>query len=210
MIKVFKKSNKGITLIELIVTILIMSIMAGTIFLFVNASKSSYGQVHEEVTMQTEADITLNFIENIAYGAVTYKYTDDFIVNVSGEQTRFNVLCMETLNPDPYYYFIVHAVDYKEIRFLKLKCDAPDSQLKWLAGTETGNINNIDIVSTLSVNNIFSKANQRCFVAKYVTDFNAIIPDDVNKKGLLRISVDLQYGNSTFSSSRNISSRNVI
>jgi len=208
--KLLKESNKGVTLVELIVTVLIMGIMAGTIFLFVNASRNSYGNVYEEVTMQTEADIAVHFLDNVAQGALSYNYTDDFTVTVDGSPVTFDVLCIETLVPDPYYYFFIHAVEYEEIRFCKVRCDAPNTQLAWISGTDPGNIKNIDIKETLDLNHIYDKSNKRCFVSRYVTDFKAVIPDDVNKKGLLRINLELKYGKSKYSTSKNISSRNVI
>lgn len=211
MFKRLEKSNKGFTLIELIVTILIMSIMAGAVTLFFNAARNSYGAVHEEVTMQTEADIAMNFIDDIAQGAVSYRYDENIAISDGAEIHEFTILTIEIYEPDPYYYFFVHAKDFKEMRFYKVKSgETNPAKLAWVEGATTGLISNIDINKTLKNNGIFNKANQRCFVAGYVTNFTANIPDDVNKKGLLCIKIDLEYGNSTFSSSKNIASRNVI
>lgn len=43
-----RKSNKGVTLIELIVTILIMSIVIGCVGLFISASRNSYFRINNE------------------------------------------------------------------------------------------------------------------------------------------------------------------
>ena len=47
------EDNRGLSLIELVVTTLMMSMVALIIMLFVSASKNSYIEVQNEVTMQT-------------------------------------------------------------------------------------------------------------------------------------------------------------
>ncbi|MCI8308102.1 MAG: type II secretion system protein [Lachnospiraceae bacterium] len=202
-----RQSNKGVTLIELIVTILIMSIMAGCLGLFISASRNSSFRISNETALQTESDIAMTFLTDIAEEASAYRIAEEHMTDAEGVERQYNVLCMQVYDSAKYFCFIVHDVTGEELRFLKVK-GSDSEKLKWTAGTSGDNINNIDIKDTLTVNNINNPANKRCFLASYVTGFKTVIPS--GKGGLLQVSIKLEYGGNTYSANKNISSRNIV
>ena len=75
--RALKKSNEGLSLVELVVTSLIMGMVSLIIVLFVSASRNSYTIVNNEVTMQTEADMAVTYISNYAEQAMDYRCVSD-------------------------------------------------------------------------------------------------------------------------------------
>ena len=202
-----RKSNKGVTLIELIVTILIMSIVIGCVGLFISASRNSYFRINNETALQNEADVAMTFLTDIAEEASAYRISEEYLAVSGGAARQFEVLCMQVYDSEPFFCFIVHDVEGKELRFLKISCNDTE-KLLWTEGTSGGNINNIDIKGTLSANGINNPGNKRCFLASYVTEFKTAVASE--NKGLLQVSIELQYGGSTYSANKNILSRNIV
>lgn len=201
-----KCNNKGITLIELIVTTLIMSMVVGIVVIFVASSRNSYIVVHNEAIMQTEAEIAMTYITDIAEEASAYRVTGNYSISDGAGSKTYNALVMKAIDSVPYYYFIVHDVNACELKFCRIECSDED-KLKWTAGTDKDSINNIDVLATLEANNIYEADNKRCFLADYVTAFNPVIPE--NNKGLLQVSLEFEYGDSSYSAGKNITSRNI-
>ncbi len=205
-INCFRQSNNGVTLIELIVTILIMTIVTGCITLFISSSRNSYFRISNETALQTEADVAMTFLTDMAEEASAFRISQEHIAGAGGTLRQFNVLCMQIYDSEPFFCFIIHDEEVNELRFLKVKQN-DTGKLLWTEGTSGVNINNIDIKGTLSANGIDNPDNKRCFLASYVTGFNPVVPAE--KKGLLQVSIELKYGGSTYSANKNISSRNI-
>ncbi len=69
------KDNRGLSLVELIVTVLLMSVISGMIVLFIASSRSNYELISTETALQTEAQAATGFIydillesENVIFG----------------------------------------------------------------------------------------------------------------------------------------------
>ncbi|MDE6636156.1 MAG: prepilin-type N-terminal cleavage/methylation domain-containing protein [Lachnospiraceae bacterium] len=206
-IRYMRQSNKGVTLIELIVTVLIMSIIVGVIGLFISSSRNSYVRISNETAMQAEADIAMTFLTDIAEEASAFRIETENMLSSDGGTREYDVLCIQVSDPTPYYCFIVHDVVGEELRFCKVSHD-DSANLLWVEGTSEDNINNIDIKATLEANNINNPSNKRCFLAKYITGFDTVVPPE--KSGLLRVSIELKYGGNTYTANKNISSRNIV
>lgn len=207
IMKHVRQSNRGVSLIELIVTVLIMSIVIGCVGLFMAVSRNSYFRISNETVLQNEADVAMIFLTDIAEEASAFRITKEHIAVAEGEEREFEVLCMQVYDSEHFFCFIVHDVAGEELRFLKVNRD-DTAKLVWTAGTSGDNINNIDIKGTLSANGIDNPANKRCFLASYVTGFKPVIASE--SEGLLQVSIELKYGNSTYSANKNISSRNIV
>lgn len=88
------KSNKGFTLVELLVAITIASIVAGSIGALLTTSLRMYGKETTEISMQQEVTQAFNIIEDyiqeaqyIELGSVTEKKTRYVLLGTIGETT---------------------------------------------------------------------------------------------------------------------------
>lgn len=201
------QSNKGVTLIELIVTILIMCVVMGCVALFIASSRNSYMGISNDTAMQAEADIAMAFLTDMAEEACAFRIEEEHMPSADGGTRQYDVLCIQISDPTPYYCFIVHDVEGEELRFCKISAD-DTSRLSWTDGTTENNINNIDIKDTLSINNINDPSNKRCFLARYITGFEPVVVTEGG--GLLKVSLELHYRGSSYTADKSISSRNIV
>lgn len=72
--KQLHKDNKGLSLVELIVTILLMSVISSMIVLFISSSRSNYELISTESALQTEAQAASGFIYDILLEAENVDY----------------------------------------------------------------------------------------------------------------------------------------
>lgn len=204
MFRRLKKGNHGFSLIELIVCILMLSMVMGIIGLFVGTSTKSYNLVYEDANMQTEADIAMTYINDIAVEAKDYKAVSSYMHG----SINCSALCMEAPdadNPaDPYSYYIIwRQDDDNKLRFCKLA----KSGLKSVkADGSIASAADIDIDATLTQAGVYS--NPENFLAQYVTGFSAVVPEDTAFP-VLQVTVRLKYGDSNFVSTKSIASRNI-
>lgn len=204
MFRRLKKDNHGFSLIELIVCILMLSMVMGIIGLFVGTSTKSYNLVYEEANMQTEADIAMTYINDIAVEAKDYKAVSSYMHG----SINCSALCMEapdTDNPaDTYSYYIIwHQDDDNKLRFCKLAKSALKSVK---ADGSIVSAADIDIDATLTQAGVYG--NPENFLAQYVTGFSAVAPEDTAFP-VLQVTVRLKYGDSNFVSTKSIASRNI-
>ncbi|MDE6874781.1 MAG: type II secretion system GspH family protein [Lachnospiraceae bacterium] len=104
MRKKLKNDQRGFTLVELIVTILIMSIVMVAAAGFIITAINSYRVADIEVELQTEAQIAMNQFNDILIEAKQYDFTED-----AGGGSRLMVVTPgDAENPgDTTYYFTV-------------------------------------------------------------------------------------------------------
>lgn len=72
--------NGGYTLVELLVTLVIICVLVGAITTFIMAGAKVYGQSDEEVEIQQEAQITMNILNDRLISATHisyYEYTEE-------------------------------------------------------------------------------------------------------------------------------------
>lgn len=116
------KDHKGFSLIELIVSILIMSVIAGIVVILIMTSRNTYSIVSTDAVIQGEAETVRNFINEIAIEAHNF-----------GQEAVGSDKCIWFLAPDNdpapsatsveyYYYFILHETATGTLRYGKLEC----------------------------------------------------------------------------------------
>ena len=181
-----------------------LSMVMGIIGLFVGTSTKSYNLVYEEANMQTEADIAMTYINDIAVEAKDYKAVSSYMHG----SINCSALCMEapdTDNPaDTYSYYIIwHQDDDNKLRFCKLAKSALKSVK---ADGSIASAADIDIDATLTQAGVYG--NPENFLAQYVTGFSAVAPRDTAFP-VLQVTVRLKYGDSNFVSTKSIASRNI-
>ena len=202
-----KRNNKGFTLIELIVCILILSMISGIIVMFVSSSVNSYNVIYNEVNMQTEADVAMTYINELAIEAKDYKSTGAFVNSMGAVCTA---LCMEAQDNSGVdidaYYIIWHQSNDNTMRFIRLSKN--DSALIPLLGlSDINGVRDIDVSRTLEGLNVYNSNSS--FLCKYVTEFVAIPPTDPDTFPVLQVQISLEFAGSTFRASKNIASRNL-
>ena len=119
-------NDKGFSLIELIVSILIMSIMTGIIVMLIATSRTLYSEVNTEAVVQTETEAIRNFIGELALearacdsGSVTVNVGED------GTRTDYYIWFLAPNNDveaggtstDYYYYFLLREADTNIVRY---------------------------------------------------------------------------------------------
>lgn len=77
MRKKLKEDQRGFTLIELIVTVMIMSIVMVAAAGFIITAANSYRVANIEVQLQTEAQMAMNQFNDILIGAKSYTFKDE-------------------------------------------------------------------------------------------------------------------------------------
>ena len=60
-----KMDNKGFTLIEMLISVLITGLMMLGVSAFMNSSRMSYSKVNTSVSLQEEAGTTVKFLNEI-------------------------------------------------------------------------------------------------------------------------------------------------
>lgn len=70
------KNNKGFTLVELIICILIFGIIVAAVFGFMISGSKSYETVNGRVTLQMDSQLTMNFINEYLIDCDTAVYSD--------------------------------------------------------------------------------------------------------------------------------------
>lgn len=98
-----ENTNKGYSLIELIVTLLVSSIVLLAVGTFMNIAIKSYRSTNAEVTLQMEAQAALNMIEDIIVESKEMKYYPSFSYN----GTSYQILVMTSQSNQEYFYYTI-------------------------------------------------------------------------------------------------------
>ena len=116
--------NSGYSLVELIVSMLVMSIIMVMVVMLISTSRRTYNTVNTEAVIQSEAEAVRSFINEIAIEA--QQYGQESTIGTEGDS------CIWFLSPDNEstdknkycYYFILHeAGDNGILRYGKYNCD---------------------------------------------------------------------------------------
>lgn len=75
-----EKNDKGFTLIELIVSMVISSIVIGAMIIFMSTVSKSFMNQENEITLQSEAQVILNQIRECVLSGNNVKYDDAYHV----------------------------------------------------------------------------------------------------------------------------------
>lgn len=68
-----RKNNKGMTLIELVISMAIMAIVFSMIALLINTATQSFKRTNQKVNLQLEAQVSMNQISNLVMETTMYE-----------------------------------------------------------------------------------------------------------------------------------------
>lgn len=209
-----KQNNRGLSLIELIVTILMSALIMMMLVVFVSTSRKSYQVTQTEITLQEEAGYALGYIEDIAVEASYCSPLFEDVSDGSHEMKAFYIKAPDSAatwkdfyedSYEDYYYIIVFdkaaAEETGNLRFVRVsEGDIP-----------AGLIMTKDDISSI-LQNLESAGrgvygNTRTLLSQYVNDINVIPPPD--DSGIIDIEIILKLMDDTYVAHRVISGRNM-
>ncbi len=206
----FRHDRKGLSLVELIIAILIMSVFMTAVVSLISSSRVVYTEVNSDAVVQTETETVRSFISEIAIEAkecgqrsFTAPATEE------GEEAE-NCSCIwflapnnETSDGSYCYYCILLEGNTNILRYKKVS--ASDSSLTDADGKKFG-------VSTFDYNTFFTgtKGNEYCLLAQHA---NAITCSTigVGDSGSKVISVNLtfHFNNADYTRNMRFAARNM-
>ena len=108
-------NNKGVTLVELVVTMLVSSIICLAIVGFISTATNSYRKTNADTTIQLEAQVASNVINDIIISAKSCTYQE---VTLGG-----NIHNLLTVVNGDYYYLVLLDVTTDKLRLKKIYKD---------------------------------------------------------------------------------------
>ena len=191
------RDNRGLSLIELIVSLAIASIVVLAIGTLMSVGTRSYYSTSAETELQKESQIALNQINDLLIKAQEYQLIN---VNVVGKGSISTLVITgaeadDTGNAQVYHYAIIFDKDRNQLLFQKILKSSllPDTLLSWLEEVVKKEVESI----TPSL------------LAKYIQSLT-ITPDNIidNDQGIAQVKLELSLGDKTYSTFSTISIRN--
>jgi len=184
-----KINDKGFTLIEMLISVLITGVMMLGVTAFINSSRVSYTKVTTSVSLQEEAGITTKFLNEIVvessewgqYSGLSYTDSSD-----SSKTSDMLVIWFKALDDSKEdvsdrsecYYFIIWEKDMQCIRYAKFPVTEIDKT------SLLGDTN--DYLTDLLADYFFDDYS---LISRYAKSFS-ITPDPDNMR---RYSIDIVF-----------------
>lgn len=91
-----KNDNRGFTLIELMISMVIFAILVTSVFGFMLASSRSYNKINDRLNLDTESQITLNLLSSYVMNCDSYIYFNTgtstlYVLSKGSSDTTCNV-----------------------------------------------------------------------------------------------------------------------
>lgn len=191
--------NEGYTLVELIVSILIMSVLSGMIIMLISSSRTTYTVVNTEAVLQEEAETVRIFINEIALEAkdCTADSASEDVFDSSHPNDRY----MWILAPDNssisggstdlYYYCLLFDKDSETLRYGKYPFDTTDI---------------LDTSSTTFYKTLLAglRSDKYSLLAQHVTGFECFKDGNI-----ISVTLSLNYNNTDATKTMIFSGRNM-
>lgn len=223
----FKNDERGITLVEMIVSILIMSVISAMIVMFISTSRTAYDVVSTDAMLQSNVEIVRKYIGELAveassWGKRSYTYSETVEGGGSVDHT-VDLIWFKALDNDQeglkrdYYDTYTDAEGNERHRFYYYYVFLlrPDGKLAYgkypysasLMGTgslfgEGFTLPNEDYYE----NNILS--DPYSILAEHVTSIDCTNSATPGKTELMKVKMALEYNGHQYDATINFSGRN--
>jgi prepilin-type N-terminal cleavage/methylation domain-containing protein len=200
-----KTDNRGLTLIEVIVTLLIASLVLLAVTGLLAVSTRAYHNSSIETSLQMEAQVALNQIDDLIIKANSYAWVNDIVIDgitysVLGMEASEEIEALEETEESEetkkesidYYYAVIHDTVHKQLRFRKEKKE---------------NVSESNFHQALMQITEEELSGTPSLLANYVSSLK-VSPDTNTKESLVTVSILLELDGKTFSSFSSISMRN--
>ncbi len=184
--------HRGLTLIEVIVSLLIASLVLLAVTGFLMVSTRTYRSNSMETSLQMEAQVALNQIDDLLMKANSYEWVNDIVIDgvtypvlgiKAAEETKDGTM--------EYNYAVIHDTVHKQLRFRKELKEVSESSFH----QSLKRITEEELKGPPSL------------LANYVSSLK-VSPAANNKESLVTVSILLELDGKTFSSFSSISLRN--
>jgi prepilin-type N-terminal cleavage/methylation domain-containing protein len=125
----FNSDNKGLSLVELIVTVLLMGVISSMIVVFISTSRSNYELISTESSLQTEAQAATGFIYDMLLEAedVTFYGADAALdASVVGGTGADGVKVLAAKNGDK-VNVVLYDIGQKKLRYRTVSAAAVEA-----------------------------------------------------------------------------------
>lgn len=200
-----KKDNRGFTLVELLVALLVCSLVVLAAAGFLSVSVNNFNSTNTEISLQTESQIALNLVENLLIQSTSCEYVPEFAYDADEEGNALECELIKIGMVDgsnTYLYLVIRNPETNQLLLKKLTA----------AVTATPNYENVigDLGTTVKteVKNAI-EASRPALLADYVQSITVSpnrLTTDTND--ILRVNISLEKNNKTYTSSTNVSMRN--
>lgn len=234
----YKRDDRGFSLIELIVSILIMSMISAMVIMLISSSRATYSEVNTDAVLQGEADTVRKFISELALEARSWGQKT---VNLSGGGT-YKLIWIKALDNDTeglergsytytyqeeeggamvdktgsryYYYYVFLLRPDGALAYGKYKYDTLVQ-----GGALFGDVDNDGIGDGFSFPAVVGDTggdyynndiltSPYAIIAEHVTDISCKNAVDNNNKELISIDLSLDYNDHTYATKMNFAGRN--
>lgn len=207
--KSFGPDNRGYSLVELIVSVLIMSVVVAMVVMFISSSRKTYDIVGTEAQIRGEADVLKRFISELAVEAVdcnSFSYTGCEGIWIKAPNNEISGPTTEYC-----YYFFLLEKDSRKVRYKKIKELGADGKINPLL---TGGVTDAGIFGgSFSFENLLgtSAADSKLYgdkyalLAEHLTKLNCTI----SSAGLITVNMTLKLNDENeFVTKLNLAARN--
>ncbi len=224
----FKEDPNGFSLIELIVSILIMSVISAMIVMLISSSRATYNSVNTDTVLQGDAELVRKFISELALEAKSWGSKSDFTDPSDGKE--YKLFWIKALDNDKeglergsynYTYSVVsgeNTISVTEPRtfYYYVFLLRPDEDTLAYGKYEYGQLvkNGVFLDSNVTLsapdyygNNILT--DQYSIIAEHVVDISCNSSDATGGE-LMSINLQLQYNDHNYTATINYSGRNVV
>ena len=123
-----KMDNKGFTLIEMLISVMITGLLMLGVSAFMTSSRVSYSRVNTSVSLQEEAGTTVKFLNEIVIESQEWGLLQDISYTSGTETSLIDVIWFKALdnesssveNRDECIYFVIWEKATKCIRYKKV------------------------------------------------------------------------------------------
>ncbi len=194
---VLAQDNSGFSLIELIVSILIMSVITGMVVILISSSRNTYSIVKSEAELQGEAEVVKRFISNLAVEAsecYAGKHNNDPFIYIVAPSNEESGKVTEHL-----VYFIYLQKDKNVLNYYNIKKTDFDNYLS-IDG------NTVDKLIADSISNGHLRDDRYGLLAEHVVD---IVKKSADGSPLITIETSFVFNGSSYTTTLNLDGRNI-
>lgn len=187
-----KLNNAGFSLVELIVTVLLMSMVMGIVVIFISTSRNYYQVVDAEAVLQAEAQAASGYLYELLLESTDVKETGDFAAAQAGGTAEDGTVRALSIKSSAGYSYIVWEKDNGILRYCNY------------AGTDCGS--HEDVIRN-NINTADAIGNRYKLLAEHVTDL--VLAKDMGKN-LYKVTLKLNYGGREYITTLAVAARNTL
>ena len=209
--------NSGYSLVELIVTILVMSMVTGMVVMLITTSRNTYKIVNTDAQLQGEVQTIKNFISEIAIeassnGEFSYVtsggYTNKCIWFIARENEETDVLA-DSLRQ--YCYFILYEQKDKVLRYGRILASDPRivKNDRILNPADFSSTDYEQLMGPVAAGGIGISGDKYGLLANYIEAIScSSTKDSRTARGLITVGLRLEYADQEYVTTLNLEGRN--